>query len=144
MLDQPATRYNATPAHTTVDKPRWIAISVPSAALTTDAQPLTPQAQTTPCGQVLANRASPRGNGMPIRKATGPTAANRTQPRPARGRDCAAAQVPGSVSCSRAAAAATIQHATAEGEEQRLRSSLEVWLPAPANRRKLPTTAAAE
>lgn len=144
MLVQPAKRYSATPVHTTVDRPRWIAISVPKAALTTDAQPLTPQAQATPSGQVLANLFRPRGNGMPIRKATGPTTANSTPPRPARGRAWAAAQLPGSVNCSRAAAAATIQQAAAEGEVKRPLSSLEVRLPTPAKRRKLPTTAAAE
>ena len=48
-----------------------MAISVASKTLITEAQPFTPQAQGTRAGEFDQRRDKPRGNGMPMKKASG-------------------------------------------------------------------------
>ena len=53
-----------------------MASRVASTALTTEAQPLMPQAQGTSAGASRLTRASARGNGMPMQNASGAIAAS--------------------------------------------------------------------
>ena len=56
----------------TVLKPKVMARKVARIALTTDVYPFIPQAQVIKEGWHLRNRSMPRGNGMPMKKASGP------------------------------------------------------------------------
>ena len=53
-------------------KPKVMAKKVARIALTTDVYPLIPQAQLIKEGEQLRNRSMPRGNGIPMKKASGP------------------------------------------------------------------------
>jgi hypothetical protein len=56
---------------TAVENLNVMAISVASMALSTEAQPFTPQSQGTKAGESVHIRDSPRGNGIPMKKASG-------------------------------------------------------------------------
>ena len=57
--------------NTTAENPKFMAMSVASMTLSTEAQPFTPQAQGTRAGAPDQTRDSPRGNGIPMKKARG-------------------------------------------------------------------------
>ena len=62
----------------TVVNPQAIARSVAKPALTTEAQPLIPQAQGTSDGAPAATRCRPRGKGRPIANASGASSMSET------------------------------------------------------------------
>jgi hypothetical protein len=67
----PATRYSAAAANTTMRVPKVIASRVARIAASTEARPLIAQAQGTRSGALARRRASARGKGMPMKKASG-------------------------------------------------------------------------
>ena len=70
----------------TTVKPNWIASKDAMTALTTEAQPLMPHAQGMNPGISAPIRSSPRGNGMPMQKASGAISRILTTTRNARGK----------------------------------------------------------
>jgi len=66
-----AARYNSKAEMMTTVKPNCIASKDAMTALTTEAQPLMPHAQGMNPGISAPTRCSPRGNGMPMQKASG-------------------------------------------------------------------------
>src|SRR5262245_48851400 len=68
-----AAAYASAASKTTTPNPQCMAASVPAAALTTDAHPLTHHAHGTAAGRLRIRPSSPVGNGIPIRNAGGAT-----------------------------------------------------------------------
>src|SRR6266536_5174167 len=66
-----ATRYNAIASSMTHVNPMFIARRVARIALSTEAQPLTPHAQSTSPGAQAETRDRASGNGIPMQKASG-------------------------------------------------------------------------
>ena len=66
-----AMMYSTTAHNMTPLKPVSIASNTASIALSTEAQPLIPQAQGMRCGLLCCSVAKPSGNGIPITNASG-------------------------------------------------------------------------
>ena len=69
--DHAARMYPNKAIRMTAVMPKWIAINVAITALTTEAQPLIPQAQGINGSELPASRDNPKGNGIPMKKASG-------------------------------------------------------------------------
>ena len=67
-----AKKYSTTASNTTRVKPKWIAITVASTALITDAQPSIAHADGISFSARSSRRVTPSGNGMPIGIASSP------------------------------------------------------------------------
>ncbi len=66
-----ATTYSTTAVNMTPLKPISMASNTASMALSTEAQPLIPQAQGISCGAVFCTLIKPSGKGMPMANASG-------------------------------------------------------------------------